>query len=95
MVEFTRTVQIGWFVDDNGECGDKGMSYPHFRELSNGEPADPQTPDSSNDPDVWVEAFLRDMPNAAILYRERLKKWFDACWDSGWQAGRKEGGYYD
>lgn len=89
MVEFRRTVRIGCFVDHNGEYGDKGMTRPHLRELAEGKPAEPQTPRKSSDPEEWVDAFLRDMPNASILDRDRLRKWFDACLDAGWDAGRK------
>jgi hypothetical protein len=87
MVEFTRTVQIGWFADSEGKYGDACMTRPHFRELAKGEPAEPQTPKDEADPEAWVEAFLRDMPNASILYRDRLRKWFSACWSDGYQNG--------
>lgn len=81
MVEFRRTVQIGW---DEELVGDhKGISRPVFRELDKAEPDEPQTPNSAL-PDEWVDAFLRDMPNACTLYRERLRKWFEACLMAGW-----------
>lgn len=83
MVEFTRTVQIGWFEDGDG------ITHPILRELAEGESAKLQTPNSL-DTDEWVEAFLRDMPNASILYRDRLRKWFEACLNEGWDAGFNE-----
>lgn len=83
MVEFTNTVQIGWIEDDDG------VNRKLLRELDKGESADPQTPNSIL-PDDWVEAFLRDMPNASILYRDRLRKWFEACLNEGWDAGFNE-----
>jgi hypothetical protein len=88
MVEFTKVVQIGWVADSQGKYGDAGMTRPHFRELAKEEGAEPKFPDDSNDPDMWVEAFLRDMPNASILYKERLRKWFKACWEAGLETGR-------
>jgi hypothetical protein len=91
MVEFTRTVQIGWFVDSEGKYGDAGMRRPHLRELARGEPAHPQAPDSCSVPREWVDAFLRDMPNASILYRDRLEKWFEACWSDGYNCALMEG----
>jgi hypothetical protein len=81
MVEFRKVVQIGTFKD--GE----GMTRPHFRELDKGETAEPQAPKDEADPEVWVEAFLRDMPNASILHMDRLRKWFSACWSDGYQNG--------
>lgn len=84
MVELTKTVQIGWVEDDDG------VNRKLLRELDDGEPAEPQTPYSCSDPGEWVEAFLRDMPNASILYKERLKKWFDACWHDGYHVASME-----
>lgn len=83
MVDFRRTVQIGWFEDGDG------VTHPLLRELAKRESAEPQTPNSTI-PNDWVDAFLRDMPNASILYRERLRKWFEACLDSGLDAGRND-----
>jgi hypothetical protein len=82
-MEFTRAVQIGSFKND------EGMTLPVLRALAEGESTEPQMPNSTL-PDEWVDAFLRDMPNASILYRDRLRKWFVGCLDAG-----RDDGYND
>jgi hypothetical protein len=48
------------------------------------------TPDDKTDPELWVEALIIDMPNAEILDKERLKQWFDACLNAGYDMGYYE-----